>query len=159
MTSNQTILERYRELTPGSSALAGQARSVFPSGVTHDSRYQEPYGLYVKKAIRSRKWDVDGNEYVDYIGGHGGHILGHGNPQIVEAVQQSILRGTQLGGNTPDEVECGELVKRMVPCAKRVRFTMSGTESTHLALRLAGAYTGKSKTVRFLAHFHGWHDA
>ncbi len=159
MEHKTSILDIYQSMTPGSKALAEQALEIFPSGITHDSRYQKPYGLYVDRAKGSRKWDVDGNEYVDYIGGHGGHILGHGNEAVIEAVQQSILRGTQLGANTPDEVEYGALVKEMVPCAERVRFTMSGTESTHLALRLARAYTGKSKTIRFLAHFHGWHDA
>ncbi len=159
MNLSASIIKKYRRMTPGSKALADQAAQVFPSGITHDSRYQKPYGLYIDRAKGSRKWDVDGNEYVDYIGGHGGHILGHGNEAVIEAVQQSILRGTQLGGNTADEIEYGKLVLELVPCAERVRFTMSGTESTHLAMRLARAYTGKSKTIRFLAHFHGWHDA
>ncbi|MBT4522668.1 MAG: aminotransferase class III-fold pyridoxal phosphate-dependent enzyme, partial [Halieaceae bacterium] len=149
MSSDQSIAEIYQQLTPGSKELAEQAIEVFPSGITHDSRFQKPYGLYIDRASGSRKWDVDGNEYIDYIGGHGGHILGHGNQAVIDAVQQSILRGTQLGGNTADEVEYGNLVKELVPCAERVRFTMSGTESTHLALRLARAYTGKSKTIRF----------
>jgi len=159
MNHDASILEIYQSLTPGSKALAEQAIEVFPSGITHDSRFQKPYGLYVDRAKGSRKWDVDGNEYIDYIGGHGGHILGHGNEAVVGAVQQSIERGTQLGANTPDEVEYGRLVQELVPCAERLRFTMSGTESTHLALRLARAYTGKSRTIRFMAHFHGWHDA
>jgi glutamate-1-semialdehyde 2,1-aminomutase len=159
MESSASIIKKYQQMTPGSKILADQAAQVFPSGITHDSRFQKPYGLYIDRAKGSRKWDVDGNEYVDYIGGHGGHILGHGNEAVIEAVQQSILRGTQLGGNTADEIEYGKLVLELVPCAERVRFTMSGTESTHLALRLARAYTGRSKTIRFLAHFHGWHDA
>jgi glutamate-1-semialdehyde 2,1-aminomutase len=159
MNSEASVTEIYEALTPGSKALAEQAIRIFPSGITHDSRYQKPYGLYVDRAKGSRKWDVDGNEYVDYVGGHGGHLLGHGNEAVVEAVQRSVSRGTQLGANTPDEIEYGNLVKEMVPCAERVRFTMSGTESTHLALRLARAYTGKSTTIRFMAHFHGWHDA
>lgn len=146
-------------MTPGSKALAEEALEIFPSGITHDSRFQKPYGLSIARAKGSRKWDVDGNEYVDFVGGHGAHILGHGNEAVIQAVQQSILRGTQLGGNTADEVEYGKLVKELVPCAERVRFTMSGTESTHLAMRLARAYSGKSKVIRFQAHFHGWHDA
>lgn len=154
----ETIEQLYRSMTPGSEKLAAEAKQVFPSGITHDSRYQRPYGLYISHAKGSRKWDVDGNEYIDYLGGHGGHLLGHGNEAVIEAVQKAITRGTQLGGNTQDEVEYGNLVKELIPCAERVRFTMSGTESTHLALRVARAYTGKPKTIRFLAHFHGWHD-
>lgn len=157
--SVETIEEKYVLMTPGSQKLAAEAMQVFPSGITHDSRFQRPYGLYIDRAKGTRKWDVDGNEYIDYFGGHGSHILGHGNAAVVEAVQQAILRGTQFGGNSADEVEYGQLVLELVPCAERVRFTMSGTESTHLALRLARAYTGRSKTIRFLAHFHGWHDA
>lgn len=158
MKDSNSLADVYLKLTPESKKLSDRAHRVLPSGITHDSRYQKPYGLYISHAKGSRKWDVDGNEYVDYVGGHGGHILGHSSKTVVDAVNASIARGTQLGGNTADEVEYAELVKEMVPCAERVRFTMSGTEATHLALRLARAHTGKSKCIRFKSHFHGWHD-
>jgi glutamate-1-semialdehyde 2,1-aminomutase len=101
---------------------------------------------------------VDGNEYVDYFGGHGALLLGHTHPAVVEAVQRQVTLGTHWGASHELEVRWAELVQRLVPCAERVRFTASGTEASHLALRLARAYTGKPKILRFLGHFHGWHD-
>src|SRR5262245_12275650 len=127
----------------GSRKLAERGRSVFPSGVTHDLRAFEPWPLYVTHAAGARKWDVDGNEYVDYIGGHGSLLLGHNRPEVVEAVQHALARGTHFGSSHDLEVEWGEQVLAMVPCAERVRFTSSGTEATMMALRLARAYTGR----------------
>ncbi len=152
------IVARYREKTPGSAALFERARETFPSGLTHDSRVLEPYPLFVERANGPRKWCVDGHEYVDYFGGHGALLLGHCAPRVVEAVQRQAAIGTHFGASHELELRWGELVKAMVPGAERVRFTASGTEATHLALRLARAYSGKDKVVRFLGHFHGWHD-
>ena len=104
------------------------------------------------------KWDIDGNEYVDYFGGHGALILGHCHPAVVEAVERQIARGTHFGACHELEIEWASLIRDMVPCAETIRFTSSGTEATHLALRVARAYTGRSKVVKFGGHFHGWHD-
>ena len=125
--------------------LAAAARDVFPSGVTHDARFIKPYPIYVDHAAGSRKWDVDGNEYVDYVGGHGALLLGHNHPRITEAVRQQLLRGTHYGSCHELELRWGRLVKRLIPSAERVRFTNSGTEATSLAFRLARAFTGKTK--------------
>ena len=104
------------------------------------------------------KWDVDGNRYVDYFGGHGALILGHHHPVVMEAVHAALDRGTHFGACHEAEVRWAELVRQMVPSAERVRFTTSGTEATLMALRLARAYTGRQKFVHFRGHFHGWHD-
>jgi len=117
-----------------------------------------PYGLYVDRAERSRKWDVDNNEYIDYFGGHGALLLGHNHPDVVAAVHDALTKGTHFGSSHAGEVRWGNVVKRLVPSAERIRFTSSGTEATHLALRLARAHTGRTKVIRFLGHFHGWHD-
>jgi glutamate-1-semialdehyde 2,1-aminomutase len=101
---------------------------------------------------------VDGHEYVDYFGGHGALLLGHCAPDVVAAVQRQVTLGTHFGSAHELELRWAELIKSLVPGAERVRFTSSGTEATHLALRLARAFTGKDKVVRFLGHFHGWHD-
>lgn len=122
------ITRRYIGRTAKSGEMAQAALQIYPSGITHDMRYQKPYGIYVERGEGPRKWDIDGNEYIDYVGGHGSHIAGHSHPDIVKAVQDAIVRGTQLGGNTADEVEYGNLIKELVPCAERVRLTMSGTE-------------------------------
>lgn len=155
---NSPIVAAYRERTAASRRLAARAREVFPSGLTHDSRHLEPYGIYVADAGGPCKRDVDGNRYVDYFGGHGALLLGHGHPQVTAAVREALERGTHFGAGHELEVEWGEAVQRLVPCAERVRFTSSGTEATHMALRLARAYTGRRKVVRFRTHFHGWHD-
>jgi glutamate-1-semialdehyde 2,1-aminomutase len=137
-----------------------RALKVFPSGVTHDNRYFgtiEP--VYIARAQGSRKWDVDGKEYVDYWMGHGALLLGHGHPAIVEAVQRQMTLGTHYGGSHPLEVEWGELIQRLVPSAERVKFTASGTEASMMAVRLARAHTGRQKFLKFQGHFHGWSDA
>ncbi len=158
MLQTLTIFDRYLAKTPGSKKLYGRAVQVIPGGVTHDTRYLQPYPLYVARASRAHKWDVDGNQYVDYIGGHGALLLGHNDSFVVEAVREQLGHGTHYGAAHEIEVEWAEQVTRMVPCAEKVRFTGSGTESTLLAIRLARAYTGKPKIIRFVGHFHGWHD-
>ncbi len=158
MLRTQSIFERYQAKTPGSRRLFERAVEIFPGGVTHDTRLLQPYPLYASRAAGPRKWDVDGNEYVDYIGGHGALVLGHNHPVVVEAISEQLAKGTHYGAAHELEVRWGEQIQKMVPCAQKVRFTGSGTEATLLAIRLARAFTGKNKIVRFVGHFHGWHD-
>jgi glutamate-1-semialdehyde 2,1-aminomutase len=157
-TTSLSIVERYRAKTPKSAALYERAKTTFPSGLTHDSRVLDPYPLFVERAAGPRKWCVDGHEYVDYFGGHGALLLGHCAPELGGAVHRQVTLGTHFGSSHELELRWAELIKSLVPGAERVRFTASGTEATHLALRLARAFTGKDKVVRFLGHFHGWHD-
>ena len=154
----ETVAERYRKTLPGSWAAWERACRVIPGGVTHDSRHLVPFPLYVTRAQGPRKWDIDGREYVDYWMGHGALFLGHAHPSLVEAVQQQIGRGTHYGACHELEVEWAEWIARLVPSAEMVRFTMSGTEATHLAIRIARAATGRPKLVKFEGHFHGWAD-
>ncbi|MDP3767086.1 MAG: aspartate aminotransferase family protein [Dehalococcoidia bacterium] len=153
-----TILERFEELHPSSRRLHERARQVFPDGVTHDIRYFTPFPIYVERAQGSRKWDVDGNEIVDYVMGHGALLLGHNHPQVREAVARQVERGTHYGASHELEVAWAERVCDLIDCAESVRFTSSGTEATMMAVRLARAYTGRSTLVRFRQHFHGWND-
>jgi glutamate-1-semialdehyde 2,1-aminomutase len=90
--------------------------------------------------------------------GHGALFLGHCHPAVVKAVQAQVATGTHLGASHELEVRWAELVNRLVPCAELTRFTMSGTEATHLAMRVARAYTGRPRILKFAGHFHGWHD-
>ena len=117
-----------------------------------------PFPIYVTHGSGPLKWDVDGNEYVDYVSGHGSLILGHSHPAIVAAVTNQVARGTHLGANTDEEIRWGRAIKRLVPSIEKIRCHSSGTEATLMALRLARAYTGKNKVVKFVEHFHGWHD-
>ncbi len=156
--TNSPIVSAYRQKTAGSAKLSVRAREVFPSGIVHDSRRLDPYEIYVTHATGSRKWDVDGNAYLDYYGGHGALLLGHSHPVVVEAVTRQLQRGTHYAACHELEIQWGELIQSLVPCAERVRFTSSGTEANLMAFRLARAYTGRPKLVRFSGHFHGWQD-
>ncbi len=156
---NDSLLQRFEREFPKSRARHERARRVFPDGVTHDSRRLYPFPIYVTHACGSRKWDTDGHELIDYWGGHGALLLGHSPSEIVEAVRRQIALGTHFGACHELEVEWGEWVQRLIPCAERVRFTSSGTEATLMALRLARIHTGRPKILKFLGHFHGWHDA
>jgi glutamate-1-semialdehyde 2,1-aminomutase len=158
--STNNIDREYLNKHPNSKALHERAVKVFARGVTHDSRFFEPTPIYCIKAKGSLKWDVDGNEYIDYWMGHGALILGHSNPAVTKAVVEQARKGTHYGASHELEIEWAEKVKKLVPCARNglVEFTSSGTEATMMALRIARAYTGKSKIVKFISHFHGWLD-
>jgi glutamate-1-semialdehyde 2,1-aminomutase len=156
--TNSRIVAAYRARTPGSAELAREAATLLPSGITHDARHLDPYGIYVTRAEGPRKWDVDGNEYVDYFGGHGALLLGHNHPTVGRAVATALATGTHFGANHPGEVRWATVVHRLVPFAERLRFTSSGTEATLMAVRLARAFTGRNTLLRFKNHFHGWHD-
>src|SRR5436309_3985994 len=142
-SDRMTIDEQLGQQNRGSAALYERAKGVFPSGVTHDSRYLEPFPMFVTRAQGSHKWDVDGNEYIDYFGGHGALLLGHCHPAITAAVVEQAQKGSHYGACHELEVRWGELVQQIVPSAERVKFTSSGTEATLMALRLARAATGK----------------
>jgi glutamate-1-semialdehyde 2,1-aminomutase len=151
-----TILERYNEKFQKSAELFEHALTVMPGG-SPSSRPPNPFPVYIDKARGALKWDVDGNELVDYVMGSGALLLGHDHPKIIEAIKERAGQGIHVLAN-PMAIRWAELVKDMVPSAERVRFTGSGTESTYLALRLARAYTGKKKILKFREHFHGWND-
>jgi len=154
-----TIQERFERMHPVSAQLHAEAREVFPDGVTHDIRRFTPFPICVERARGSRKWDVDGNEIIDYVMGHGALLLGHLYPTVEAAVEKQIHLGTHLGASHPLELQWGRKVKELMPSAERVRFTSSGTEATQMAVRLARAYSGRNRVIRFEAHFHGWNDS
>ncbi len=153
-----TLVEIWAERRQKSAALYQRATKVLPSGVTHDTRYAEPFPIYVTHAQGSKKWDVDGNEYVDFWSGHGALILGHNYPSVTEAVVEQAKKGSHYGACHELEVEWAELITQIVPSAEKVKFFSSGTEATLMALRLARAFTGKEKVLKMYGHFHGWHD-
>ena len=153
-----TLAERYRKKFGKSVDWYERGNTAFAGGVTHQSRFTSPFPTYYERAEGPFKYDVDGNEIIDYVMGNGSLLLGHSPPAVVEAVRAQIDRGTHLGGATTWEVEYAEAVKQLMPKLERIRFTAAGTESTLLAMRIARAYTGKDKIVKFHEHFHGWHD-
>jgi len=156
--SNQDLINDYVAKRPMSETWFRRAREVLGGGVGHDIRHFEPLPLYIERGEGGRKWDVDGNEYIDFLGGNGALLLGHAAPEIVAAITDAVGRGTHFGNDHPLHIECAELVQKLVPSAERVRFVNSGTEATLLAIRLSRAFTGRNKILRFEGHFHGWHD-
>ncbi len=142
-----------------SARRAEEARSIFPGGVTHDARHFEPFGITVDRAVGPRKWDIDGNEYIDYVMGHGALIFGHSHPYLVEAISEQVARGTHMGGSSELERRWALAIKRLLPSVEKVRFTSSGTEATMMAVRLARAATGRDRLLRLRHHFHGWNDS
>ncbi|MCY3637744.1 MAG: aminotransferase class III-fold pyridoxal phosphate-dependent enzyme, partial [Chloroflexi bacterium] len=153
-----TIEARYREMFGKSVDWYERGKSLFAGGITHQTRFTSPFPVYIDYAEGPYKYDVDDNRIIDYVMGNGSLLMGHSQPAIIEAIREQVSRGTHVGGASTHEVRYAEAVKSLVPSLNRVRFTASGTESTYLALRLARAFTGKTKIVKFLEHFHGWHD-
>jgi glutamate-1-semialdehyde 2,1-aminomutase len=154
----QTILAQYEEQFSGSKALHERSKKALSGGIAHDGRFVKPFPIYVDHADGAYKWDVNGQKLIDYAIGHGSLILGHNNPAIVEAMESQLRKGTHYSAGHEGEVKWAEQVQKLIPSAERVRFTGSGTESNLLAMRIARAYTGKSGTLKFDAHFHGWSD-
>lgn len=152
------IKAEFEERFAASRAMYDRSRQVIPSGITHDGRYLKPFPVYVQRAEGAHKWTVDGHELIDYSMGHGSLILGHNHPEILRAVQDALPNGTHFGAGHEGEVAWAEQIVRMMPAADKVKFTLSGTEATLLAIRVARAYTGKSTILKFEGHFHGWND-
>lgn len=151
----------YTEKHPRSKLLFERALKCYPSGVTHDARFAKPFPIYATKAVGAKKWDVDGNEYVDYIMGHGSLILGYGDERVSAAVMDQIPKAIHMGTSTELEVEWAELIKKIVPAARGgwVRAASSGSEAIAIAIRLSRIYTGRNKIVIQAGSYHGTADA
>src|SRR6266568_1413396 len=152
------IDEAFSRRFPRSAELYERSRKAIAGGITHDSRNFVPFPIYIERAEGARKWDVDGNELLDHWMGHGSLLLGHSHPKVTAAVAEQIHKGTHYGACHELEVAWAEQIVRLIPSAEWVRFTMSGTEATMLAIRDARAFTGHDLVIRFAGHFHGWHD-
>ena len=153
-----SIEQRYIDMHPRCAENYATAREIFPNAVTHDARNLKPFPYYVTHAMGPHKWDVDGQRLIDYRTGHGSLILGHSHPDIVAAVTGQMSKGTHYSASTELEIQWGQWVLELVPCAEKVRFHSSGTEAVMMAFRMARAYTGKNKVIKFSDHFHGWSD-
>jgi glutamate-1-semialdehyde 2,1-aminomutase len=115
--------------------------------------------LFFARADGARLVDVDGNEYIDYVCGYGPVVLGHGHPDVAEAVFGAATRLQQIGGQHEAEIELAEALCQAVPAMERVRTSISGSEAVHAALRLARGATGRTIIVKFIGHYHGWLDS
>ncbi len=116
------------------------------------------YPIFMQRAQGSRIYDVDGNEYIDWMMAFGALPLGHAHPEVVEAITEAAASGAHFATATPVELEVAELIQKIVPNAERVRFANTGTEAMMAAIRLARGVTGRPKLLKFEGHYHGWHD-
>jgi len=115
--------------------------------------------LFIDRGASHNIWDADGNRYIDYVSSWGPMVLGHAHPEVTAAIKEAVDRGTSFGAPTPQETELAELVIEAFPSIELVRFVSSGTEATMSALRLARAFTGRDKIVKFQGGYHGHADA
>jgi glutamate-1-semialdehyde 2,1-aminomutase len=137
-----------------------QASDCLAGGVSSSTRLNRALGhpLYFDRAQGCRLWDLDGREYIDLCCSHGATLLGHGDPRVRQAVEAVLARGAACSYENELHTELARLLCQTIPCFERLRFTGSGTEATLHCIRLARAYTGRSKLLKFEGHFHGYHD-
>jgi glutamate-1-semialdehyde 2,1-aminomutase len=144
-----------------SEALFTRARELMPGGVSSPVRAFKAVGgqpLFIERGEGAHLTDVDGNRYIDYVGSWGPLILGHAHPAVLRAVSEAAARGTSFGAPTAMEVRLAELVMAAMPSIEMVRFVNSGTEATMSAIRVARAFTQRSKIVKFAGGYHGHAD-
>jgi glutamate-1-semialdehyde 2,1-aminomutase len=155
------ILKRQFRSTK-SNKLFIKAQSIIPGGVNSPVRAFKAVGrtpIFIKRASAAFVWDEDRNKYIDYVGSWGPMILGHANPAITKAIREASKRGTSFGAPTGLEVKMAELITKLVPSIEMVRMVNSGTEATMSAIRLARAYTGKDRIIKFEGCYHGHGDS
>src|SRR5438477_3371402 len=154
-------VRRFVSLTFRSSQLFRAALKRIPGGVNSPVRAFGHVGadpFFIERAQGAKIWDVDGNEYIDYVGSWGPVILGHAPKVIVDAVREAAARGLTFGIPNPLEVEMAELICRWMPSIEKVRMVNSGTEATMSCVRLARAFTGRDKIIKFDGCYHGHAD-
>jgi len=145
-----------------SKELFSRAKLSMPGGVNSPVRAFKAVGtepIYVQKALSSKIYDADGNEFIDYVGSWGPMILGHNYPTVAQALRNAIDNGTSFGACSEIEVKMAELVKQIYPSLELVRMVNSGTEATMSAVRLARGYTGRDKIIKFEGCYHGHFDS
>jgi len=145
-----------------SEALFERAQKTIPGGVNSPVRAFRSVGgtpPFIARGEGARLWDVDGNEYIDYVGSWGPLLLGHRHPAVIRALEEALAIGTSFGAPTEREVELAELICDAVPSIEMVRLVNSGTEATMSAIRVARGYTGRDLTVKFSGCYHGHVDS
>jgi glutamate-1-semialdehyde 2,1-aminomutase len=153
-----SVVDDYLARTPRSAALFERATQSIPGGSTRTTVFNPPYPPYMTRGEGLRTWDVDGNEYRDFLGNYTSLILGHSHPAVVEAVTAQVRKASAFAAPTETEIELAEEIKARLPSIERLRFTNSGTEATMFAIRAARAFTGRDLVARFDHAYHGTHD-
>ena len=148
--------------TEQSRAAFAEAKQYMPGGVNSPVRSFANVGgnpPFIARAEGAKIYDIDGNEYIDYVGSWGPMVVGHAHPQVVKALQEAVTRGTSYGAPTLLETGLAKLVQSVYPSIEVIRMVNSGTEATMSALRLARGYTGRDKIVKFIGCYHGHSDS
>ncbi|WP_126876718.1 glutamate-1-semialdehyde 2,1-aminomutase [Paraburkholderia kururiensis] len=143
-------------------ALFERAQRTIPGGVNSPVRAFRSVGgtpRFIERAEGPYFWDADGKRYIDYIGSWGPMIVGHVHPEVLEAVQRTLVKGFSFGAPTEAEIEIAEVICKLVPSMEQVRMVSSGTEATMSALRLARGFTNRSRIVKFEGCYHGHADS
>ncbi|MDR0492525.1 MAG: glutamate-1-semialdehyde 2,1-aminomutase [Nitrososphaerota archaeon] len=143
---------------PKSMLLYERAKKTLPGGVNSPVRAFEPYPFFVECAQGSKLYDADGKKYLDYCMAYGALLLGHAQPEILEAIKAQLPRGTLYGAPTELEVQFAEAISQASPCMEMMRLVSTGTEATMHAIRAARGYTNRKKIIKFDGCFHGSHD-
>jgi len=152
-TNEPPRLRRERQ-----AELYQRALKTLPGGTDSNFRAWGDDTIYVDRGQGGRVWDADGNEYIDLRMGYGPVLLGHGDARVDDYVNERMRRGVSFSLTSEDEVEAMELLKQLTGWVGKARMTVSGTEATMHAMRVARAYTGRSKIVKFEGQYHGVHD-
>ncbi len=145
-----------------SAAAFAEAKNLMPGGVNSPVRSYRNVDCtppFIERAEGSHIYDIDGNEYIDYVGSWGPMVVGHAHPQVVKALQEAAARGTSYGAPTLLESQLAKLVMEVYPSIEIIRMVNSGTEATMSAIRVARGFTGRSKIVKFIGCYHGHSDS
>ncbi|MGC8977579.1 MAG: aspartate aminotransferase family protein [Candidatus Ratteibacteria bacterium] len=144
---------------PNSEKIYEEAKEIFAMGVgSQVQSFRKPHPIYMVRGERSKIYDVDGNEYIDYLLNYGPLILGHSPEEVYKAVKEQLKKGMGFGEPHLLQIELSKLLVEIVPCFEMVNFNNTGTEAVQASLRLARAYTGRTKFIKFEGHYHGWVD-
>lgn len=153
------VVETARETAADSAALFAAADAYLPGAGLGAYSLPDDIRLVFSHARGAKMWDVDGVEFIDYVGGAGALILGHAHPAVVQAAQAQLARGAHVFGSlTQPAIDLAARLVRAIPCAEKIAYATTGSESTAYAMRLARAYTGRDKVMKFAGAYHGNHD-
>jgi glutamate-1-semialdehyde 2,1-aminomutase len=154
----ENAINDYKAKTARSRQLYEEALRVMPGGNSRSTIFFDPYPFYIARGEGARIWDADGVERLDFNGNYTSLILGHANANVVKAIQHAAGRGMSYPGPSEHEIRLAEILTARIPSLETIRFTNSGTEATMNAVRVARAFTGRSKIAKFEGAYHGTHD-
>ena len=154
----ENAINDYKAKTARSRQLYEEALRVMPGGNSRSTIFFDPYPFYIARGEGARIWDADGVERLDFNGNYTSLILGHANANVVKAIQEAAGRGISYPGPSEHEIRLAEILTGRIPSLETIRFTNSGTEATMNAVRVARAFTGRSKIAKFEGAYHGTHD-